>query len=256
MLVGRRFIRTQLALFALLVGCDGGEAENADDRGIQQYVDVYCEMMFTCDCTETAFSSEEACRHWKSQSLRSTQLAARGAGLSYDEACLQAHIENIQTTGCDAGPIHREWCSYFHGDKLEGEPCTNYNPAGTGLNDCAQGLSCHGRCWNRDDPDPAFHLEEGATCFQRNEGMIGVCGEGLGCHPETYRCTRIGEPGEACSHPRLCTQGYYCDGSACVPHRGAGEACAESYECESAFVCAEGICEPWPDGPVCMGAAY
>lgn len=238
-----------------MASCGEEQTESPDDRGIRQYVEAYCEVMFSCDCTERSFSTPAACQDVMYRPLRLGQLAARAAGLSWDEDCLQAHIENVEQTACEKAPLTRQWCSYLHGDKVEGEPCTSYNSAGTGMNDCAQGLLCFGRCYNPDDPDPAFLLDEGASCFQQGDGPLGVCGEGLTCHLDTYRCTRLSELGEACSHPRLCTEGY-CDGGVCVPPKAEGEACNEWYECGSGLLCTEQACRPYADAPICEGAIY
>lgn len=223
-----------------------------DDQGIALYVEAYCRMMFSCDCTETVWSSEEVCQYRTSRSLRQPQLRARAAGLSYDEDCLHAHIEHVERTACEE--FSREVCAYFHGDKAEGEPCTNHHPAGTGFNDCAPGLVCWGRCYDVENPAPDFSLEAGETCYEQDIGRLGICVNDLVCDVETtLRCTRRSALGEACTSPQLCAEGY-CNGSICVPHKEDGEACTEWYECRT--FCDEGVCVTHHDASICYGVIY
>ena len=233
----------------LFPACSEDE-DHRDDRGIALYVDAYCRMMFSCDCTKTVYSSEETCRDWTNRLLRQAQLSARAAGLTYDEDCLHAHVEHVERTAC--GEFSRQWCAYFHGDKTEGEPCTDHHPPGTGFNDCAPGLVCWGRCYNPENPDPAFRLEAGETCY--DHGFLGICVDDLVCDAETTgQCMRRSALGEACTSPNLCAEGY-CNGNICVPHKEDGETCAEWYECGT-FFCDEGACVE-ADAPICQGAIY
>jgi hypothetical protein len=232
-----------IGLLVLGGGCREDEyEEELEDRRVREYAEAYCAMMFSCDCTRTVFSSEDACLHHTFGRFRARQLQARGSGWVYDDACLRARIEAVEQTACEQPLPSEESCSYYHGDRQEGDACIWIS---AGMTDCSSELRCRfGVCYAPDDPDPSFYLEEGEKCLEESaEGRypLGACAPGHHCHIETHACIPTPELGDPCEGLMLCEEGH-CEADVCVPDKVAGDPCTHWSQCERGLNCVEDVC--------------
>ncbi len=105
----------------------------------------------------------------------------------------------------------------------EGEPCAMDN-------ECAAGLEC--------DLDVGLCI---VRCHAQSDCPAGSwCDQSAGL-PQGGSCAPQVAPGEECSSPDSCTDGYYCDELAevptCQPPAAEGEPCGNPLACDEGLVC-------------------
>lgn len=227
------------ASIVLLAGCGGG----------QDSVAALCDLVFSCGCAQSPYADAEACVRDVNADLDEQAMAhqavADANGLVHDPLCrergLAIYRDEIKCTlvsELDIESLTCSYCSPIHGNKSEGEPCTEYSLDGS---DCAGHLQCRGTC-----VDPCQPPAAGDPC-----GDFGFCGPGLYCAEETTTCAPTLGPGSPCTEFASCGDDRYCAADmTCQAFPGEGQPC--NGICASAFNCEAGVCVPGPgEGQPC-----
>ena len=263
---------------------DGGDPPELDDPRIGELAELQCEQIEACGCVGQL--AVDACVPERVGNWQARLSAGFERGLTFDSACLDTILAEMDAAGCDTPvqgyePICARFCAPYHGDVPLGEACTAHDPL---VSDCAQGLSCDdGEC--KLPCTGVVGVREGEPCRNSEDDIFDDCGAEQYCDFNPDVCAPLGQLGELCfdrecvdtarcdldtetcvpksveGEPCLgsCAPGMHCfggDGPAvCRPYSGEGGSCADGRICDPRLACMPGndyTCEPMPgEGGYC-----
>lgn len=256
---------------SLLCGCgaetiehDGGEESGdvADDEDFpDRLAEAYCSARFLCDplhaCAGysevTQYADEEACIASERALLVEVRTAARGAGLTYDPACVDATIARYAAMGCDRyeklearDPHVFDVCPPYYGTVPEGEnPC--FEVVGSDLSDCGRGLVCFEQVCESGASEPYCECEPGFSCddgIRVYDTCARVVADGQPC--DTWSST----PTTICGVESFCNVTQELEtkqlSGVCEPRRALGASCDTADAPCSSFNCVDDVCAAPP----------
>ncbi len=224
------------------------------------FSEQFCAVQATCNCDAPPISD---CRNRVQRLAAGWERDALAAGLSFDEACLEDLLDNLDAAAqCGQLAVLPD-CPVYSGLGAEGDPCGDYGAYPSLVTDCRAGLTCsdEGVCEDRRNP-PILQLGDVCSVSATGGfpvGVFGSCAESLACDTtDTLRCvpSKATIPnGEACTGgPQLC-QSRFCrvaDPSVppspeapgvCQPRTALpGEPCTQLNECTTGCELDIGTC--------------
>lgn len=261
----------------------GCKDENIDVSGyVDSWSNKVCDAVVECSCDYPGGSQMDHCLSQLSVGAKTLAELNDTEGLTFDGACAQRQVEEIDRLGCgvfepDPDAKCEAPCKVWYGPMHAGGTCTTIN----GYDNCNQGLSCEGGvcvhpCEEPDLPGlgeacaPEYGCDEGLWCDSVSAPLLPVCanlpalGEpclapelGYACGEELVCDTTADEPvcaalpglDEECP-AGACADDLFCDNSmlpaVCITLPTLGEVCPLGI-CASPNLCENGACvEPRP----------
>lgn len=226
------------------------------DEAAESIFRGFCERQFSCDCENNSYLNLTACAQGTEGMVQNLERAGRQAGLTYYPECIGGWLDRLAERGCappnEPEPSSCEQpCFPYAGGQPLGSAC---EAMGSGLSNCAQGLSCDdGWCENPCEIWADQRLEQGEYC-----GGARNCAVDLFCNANVV-CEALPGLGETCptavcnSHTRCETELASENNWRCIPLIAVTQTCRGHRECDSGY-CPAGFCEPVPElGQSCAG---